>query len=544
MAVGRTLVALVLVFATLKCSDAYQFAGQQGQPAKISRQQEATKEVKPEKQTDEVKPQQDSPKKPERQERPLDLVLFINDVRSAPPEFATDLLIRIAESKKIADADWKRELVEEAFRLAPSVQEQTKRVALGSSPTDTRSGFLAQSFDLKLDALSLRCRAVNAMLAIDKQKARELFGEIPRVQLQPLNCEDALVYDVSDFYTTLKKIAETSFTQKEIKSNEPVRLIESYVDQMTSPVEVAPALELVASTNTTHYQREEFVYAFSKALSNISGDDRSFTKSLYYVDKGIKNLITQCLQLGVSIDELLKAYRTYLVRHFSAARCADNSSIFPNQSGVISDFNNELRLKSPKNILAISSDDCKPLRIDGTVRTYMHWQTPKSSVLLTEIKKLRFGSGDNPSIAGTEQLTTAERDTLDWRAKLDDFLKDLADWKKEDEETEEDYFHQKCILFRALIQLIPRETLREDVIRSYVQFLNSFDLNRGSRIEWFWQAKFLLKDSPFFDSLKDSGPRYVVKSSDMLPIVETTKNPVLYLYAQAEKLLSGPSPSK
>lgn len=539
MGIVRTLAAFVLIFNTLCSLATHQVEGRQKQPIEPVHQQEPGKEAKVQKsQDDKVKPQQKSADETKaQQERPSDVVLFINNARSAPPEFAADLLIRIAQSNKVANPAWKRELIEEAFRLAPTVQQPIRWVTLPSSPTDTRAGFLAYAFELKLDALSLQCRAVKAVLSIDKQKARQLFSEIPRFQLRPLNCEDALVYDVSDFYATLKTIAEAAFSQEEIKSNEPVRLIESYISQIVSPVEIAPVLELIASVRISHSNRESLVYVFSKALSSIAGDDRSFTNSLYSVDRGMKHLITQCLQQGIPIGELLRAYRTYLVRHFSAPRCADNGLILAKraQSAVISDFNSNLRLKSEKNILEISADDVKPSKVEGVVKTNIHWQSPKASALLTKIKELRFGSGQTP-------LTAAERDTLDWEAKMSSFLKDLADWKKEDEKSEEDYFHQKCVLFRSLIQLIQKKTAREDVLRSFVEFLNGFDLDRGSRIEWIWQAGFLFKDNFDYSGTSGSAPAYVISRSDMLPIVETTKNPILYLYTQIEKLLSGGRP--
>jgi hypothetical protein len=125
-----------------------------------------------------------------------------------------------------------------------------------------------------MDALSLQCRAVNAILLIDKQKARELFSEIAKLQLQPLACEDALVYDVSDFYATLKKITETSFSRKGVSNNEPLRLVESYIGRLVSPVEIAPIIDVITSIKTSRSQMELLVYTFSKQLNSISGDDR------------------------------------------------------------------------------------------------------------------------------------------------------------------------------------------------------------------------------------------------------------------------------
>jgi hypothetical protein len=516
MSIGRTLLALLLIVAAAFIGSAkYRMRGAVGQSAEPGKQKSSGKQG--EAQT----------------ERPEEIVSFVNNVRSAPPEFAADLLLRVAESGKLTDQDWKQELIEEAFRLAPSVQQPVKRVTLPSNPTDTRAGFLASALELKLDALSLQCRAVSAMLAVNKQKARELFTQIQKPKLVPLTCEDASVYDASDFYTTLKAIAETTFSQKEVKRGEPIRLAEYHISQMVSPTEVVPVIELISSLKVAAPEREALLYAFSKTLGSISDDDRSFTASLYKVDRSMKKLITECSQQRLSLHELLRAYRAYLIRHFSAARCADGHLISSKatQAAAVNSFNNDLRLTSEKNVAEIVADDIKPSKVEGSMRTHMHWQSPKASALLMKIKKLRFGSGNTP-------LTTAERESLDWQANMDAFLKDLADWRKDDEESEEDYFHQKCVLLRTLIELIPKQAAREHVVRAYVEFLNSFDLNRGSRVEWLWQAKFLFKDSVRFDGPNNPTPSYVIKRTDMLPVVEMTKSPILYLYLQAEKILT------
>ncbi len=120
---------------------------------------------------------------------PTEIEALIEDARIAPGEFAADALLRIVESGRVTDRDWRRDLSEEAFRLAANAQQQMRRTYLAGSNVDTRTGYLSMAFDLKLDALSLRCRAVRAMLGVDKQKARELFSEIPKPEPPPVTCQ-------------------------------------------------------------------------------------------------------------------------------------------------------------------------------------------------------------------------------------------------------------------------------------------------------------------------------------------------------------------
>ena len=57
---------------------------------------------------------------------PNPLLPLADAARAAPPEFCADILLRIAASKR-ADAKWKRELIEEAFRTAAQAQARFAR---------------------------------------------------------------------------------------------------------------------------------------------------------------------------------------------------------------------------------------------------------------------------------------------------------------------------------------------------------------------------------------------------------------------------------
>ncbi len=473
----------------------------------------------------------------EVQQRPNEIVFFINNARSAPPEFAADLLIRIAESDKVADPAWKREILEEAFRLAPQAQQPFKREYTSTLyPIDTRAGFLGHAFGLKLDTLSLECRAVKAMLSIDKQKARALFSEIPKLDLKPISCEESLVYDISDFYNLLTDIAQTAFTSKEIRRKEHLRFVESYISDLVSPAQLEPVVNAILAMKLSRSDLESLVYTFSIALPRISEDPRSFWSSDRPAARAINNLLSACEAQGVATDELLMAYRAYLIKQFNGQQCADTYK--PNQremARLIEAFNEKMRPKSQKNISPILADEIEPLRIEGEEKAFWYWQSPKAAEFLSKIKRLRFGPPESKT-----PLSIMERvETADWRAEVDDFLKGLAAWHKEDEKSEEDYFHQKCSLYVSLLGLIPPGQSRDYALRSYVTFLDEFDLQRGSRIEWFWHASPLLGMDPKIKaaaSSSQSAGAQEYMGTKPIEILETTKSPVLYLYVELLKL--------
>jgi hypothetical protein len=510
MRISRSLILIMFIMANVINSPSVHLV--YGGQARLFESQEKTKEkTKPE------------------QKRPDEIVIYLNNVRSAPPEFAADLLISITESDKIISSTWKRELLDEAFHLAPDAQQPFRRKYTSAlHPIDTRAGYMGYAFELNLDSLSLQCRAVRGLLSVDKQKARALFSEIPKLELKPISCEESLVYDVSDFYNVLTIIVQTAFTKKEISRNEHVRFMQSYISDIVSPVQVAPVANAILAIKSSRSDLETLIYSFANALQRISSDDRAFWFTQRSVFDTINKLLAACQQQAISTEELIRAYRTYLIKQLGGNLCADTYGMRKREiAGILDAFEKHIKNKSTKNILPISADEIKPLKIEGEERAFWYWQSRKAADLLTEIKKLRFGSGKEP-------LADAEKRTGKWLAELDDFLKDLANWSKEDEKSEEDYFHQKCHLYSTLVELTPESSTRDEVVSSYVAFLNEFDLQRGSRIEWFWQADYLIKRML---SLPEE------KRLKLFEKIGITKNPILYLYMELGKLTLKPQVS-
>ena len=72
------------------------------------------------------------------------------------------------------------------------------------------------------------------------------------------------------------------------------------------------------------------------------------------------------------------------------------------------------------------------------------------------------------------------------------YLRQLEDWDGRSETSELDYFHQKCVLYLALARVVPAGEPGEQVMTSYVNFLNQPAILKESRIEWMLHARELL----------------------------------------------------
>ena len=453
-------------------------------PALAAHRQEGQKKITESESPLPVKEQSERSQKLITPARPVAIETLVAYARAAPAEFASDALIRIAESPKVVDPDWKRELLEEAFRRAPDAQYPVRRSYIGGM-VDTRPGYLSYAFDLRLDALSLQCRAVKAMLSVDKKVARALFSEIsPKLKLEPLGCEDALIYDVKEFYELLAEIVKTTFSPEGKRQNQHIEFLTSYIEGITSSAQVGPISKAILAVKHTPSQLSLLIYSFGNALKNLPADDRSFTHVVLRDSSGggITELAEACKQMEVPREALLKGYRTYLVTHLSAGRCADN---LPNGNRgyvprMVEYLNKHLWPESP-----ISEEVIKPSKISGRAQIYEYWSTPAAKRMLMGVKRLRFGTG-------AVRLTDAEKETLSWRIELAEYLNDLKGWDAQTEKIAADYFHQKSNMFAALSEIVPAGPARDEVMASFIGFLRENFIQRESRIEWLLHAKQLL----------------------------------------------------
>jgi hypothetical protein len=408
---------------------------------------------------------------------------------SAPPEFAAEALLRVVESGKIPDRNTRLDLAEQAFQLAGSAKFPVRMRGVPGSITDTRSGNLSNAYDLKLDALSLESRAVRDLLTLDPAKARELFQNIPRPTLTPLTCDDALFYDVSDFYQTLGAVANSAFTVKERDKEEHVNFLLDSLGQATSPAQLAPLARVIQAANVTPAQREILWNRFNGLLEGVQTDDRrSFSASL----GDLSQLVT--LEMQGSFDK----YRQ--------------------KSGVC---------KDDVGSSVLVNGDAQPPKAATTPKIERYWQSAEAQRLLQDANKLRFGSDGKP-------LSDADRSTREWQQQLTDFLSELADWSPSQEKSEADFYHQKCVVFAALVELIPPGAQRDKTLQAYLDFISNSNLQQQSPVEWFMQAHTMLER---VRSTNSGEP------AKLLDAFQGSGNAVLALYSSIEKTFGGKLPS-
>lgn len=415
------------------------------------------------------------------------------NAKQLPVEISADILFRMLDANLIKDPIQKTEIIESLFSRATEAKiPYNATVRFGN--VDTRPGYDTMTAQLELDRLNVRLKAVDRMLRIDKFRAREMFTSIPQVRLPQLKCEDALMPNIAPFYRTLGSVFSQTFNDEEKEQKADVFFAASYIDRISSPLELKPAAEMLIKLNVAKDDFGFLLHRYTNAMRRISPDPRSLATAVKTerLSETIKSgLYSRAISLQVSADELMNIYRDMLVSSLSERQCAD--ALFVTE--VRSDIPNEPPQKAiHDSVLTINATLARPITLaeiepketGSKADVYHFWMRPKSSKLLTDIKMLRFGSEGI-------QLTNEQRSDPEWYQKLVAFRRQMADWTSADEENESDHFHQKNVLYLGLIDIAPNDEIRSELLLEYGIFLRDSPIFKDFPAEWLKYAKQLLR---------------------------------------------------
>ncbi len=445
----------------------------------------------------------------QRARLPREIQDVIDQAPAASPELAADILLRLVEAGKVPNKKLKTEILEQVFALAESAHYAMRLAGATSSHTDSDVGILVAALGNRLDALSLRCRVVRLMLDIDRKRALELFQSMPPLRFPRLSCSDAMVYRPEEFYSTLKILVDRAFDAGEKRDGKHLEFAESFVHGMISPAQLEPAARMMFDLHLDKKELAPMLLAYGIAQRQVSADDRSFSSSTNYsLMQTLIELARLSEQKGVSSFSMVDAFRAYFVRHMRGDRCEDNAD--PRGTGsvlhrIAESFNsNLLPVADPegKQIQPIKADDMEAGKVEGRAAVYHFWAKPRTQKLLEDLKHLRFGTPEQqeennkkaPRPDGVSQfLTVEQRSELSWQREAREYLNNVENWKKDHDETEENYFHQVCFIYTPLLELVPPGQLWDSVLQSYVAFLSQSVVQKASPPEWYLHVSRLMK---------------------------------------------------
>ncbi len=459
--------------------------------------------------------------------RPPEVLALVDQARALPPEFRADTLLRLSDSSLIAGTTWKQELIEEAFwsgAHAPLPYPQR---------ADLRSDSVTENAvrQNRLEALTLQIRAVQAMLALDPQKALNLYEEIQAPRLPKLECSTVFTPVVLEYYQSAVFVFESVFTSKQRKEGDDFRFLQRVVGSAESPSQVPPALEMLFAVKIPPAQRQDLLSLFATKLQGISRSDREYGATETALVSAITADHLQPSEAGV----LLPALRSYIASHVSGRRCTDNITASGKMATSAQGFNALAAKFDPAGdrYKPISAEEAKPLADDGSYRQNLTGQSAQSQAIQDALRWLTHGNRERDG--KVLRWTLEERSTEDWLAHYDDAVKLVSDLKEKDENSLEAYFCTKSDALNSLAVLVPPGTPREKAMDEYREFLEQNYPTIQNRNLWFTMFRHMLYTARFSDDPKDK--------AWILDELARSSNPIIALYAKLETRIGPPSES-
>ncbi len=448
----------------------------------------------------------------------------VDEAAGVPPEFAADVLIRLAESSRVPSPRGRILILTKAFDRATLIEHPVKRIGDSELLQDTSAGIVANPLRLNLYRLSLQSRAVKDMMSVDVPRARKLFDEIEFPPLPSVVCQEPLSYDVRPFYDALTWLVRDGFTSEEKRKEKHIAVLEPYIGALRSHAQVEPAANLLLKARLSQSELSRMVSRFAQSLSQLHGDERSFAVAI--AESHVKGIPEDVATLIAALDvddvsrvSLLQALRQYLVSNFGGVRCSDASIVQANKSSLpetISFFNQEFRgLLQTFQIAPIDSKELKGARIGDKAVVTKFWQSPESKQLYAGIMKLHSSARTGVTAAGEE--------TPSWSSQLSDFLNELEAWHW-NTEIAADGFDEKAILYEALLDFVPAGADRSKIIDSEVKFLQQNEQTVGAA-EWLHSA-----DDVLSGFIGRNGREEIIQA------FADSGNSTLNFYARAERL--------
>lgn len=433
------------------------------------------------------------------------ILKIADEARELPPEFAADLLLRLATSGAVVGVE-KRRLAEEAFQTAERSTQPFPRKRAFSGPTDSRESYAALAAALPLDRLSLQMRAIAVLLPLDRATALAELRDVGEPKLPPEKCNDTLAYDLTAYFTTVARFAH--FTRDQLAEGLAVDFLGQYVGAISSPMEIGPAAKLILGVSADRLTLSALTDDLAASLSQMAPDPRLMALAAPQAEEEILQLAAACRSRGVSPDPLVLAYRGLLERAVQNGLCVSDAR----QLRAIDEFNRLL-----------ASSTVPPLRLETPtlgVRTmrqnsHVYWETPDSKQLLGDLKELRFPPpGQDPAMAFAQVLDR------------------VTAWQGDAMSEPADVFNEKCIAFEALLGTAPGPGELVAAQDAFLRFLSADgEQQRDTRI-WFLHFQRLMRSieaqrhaAPLVVAALDSSSSSFVRAyADEARLEAATKN--------------------
>ena len=301
-----------------------------------------------------------------------------------------------------------------------------------------------------LDTLSLQARVISAGGEEDPNKARELFQRVDRPKMAARPCEDPMIADDSAYF--------------EMAAQAPSLI--SVIGPGNSPGELANSARLLRAAGSL--SADEFrllLGALALKMETANPDYRAFTLSADALREELEGLMTRARELGVPADALAQGARKLAVAQLSGPRCNEE---FGGAGRFVEWFNKTLG----KRFEAIGGEETVAKASLGAAKAENYFEAGSGQALSDAFQRLR-----------------AVRSRPEWSDRLADFLRQFSEFKAAGADI--DAFHQKMIVLRGLMQLVPAGGDRDKLAAQAIGILKQGGIEGQYPAEWLLQVRLL-----------------------------------------------------
>jgi hypothetical protein len=240
-----------------------------------------------------------------------------------------DALLMLTDLQPTADRKWRKLEIQKAFQLGAGVPQQYPTTPVPIGFTDSIPAAVALSSGRKVDGLSLRLRAIRAMLDLDAPLARHMLAETALPLLPRLTCQDLAVPDIRFYYTVIAEVAERAFTTQEIRDNLQNSFLLSYIRDLRSPLQVFPVGTMLTEVHLDSSHLRPLLSALADEVRTVRGDDRAFTVAFLreQATHDLPTIVTLAERASAPVGPLLKAVSQFYQQQLQAPhRCQDTAT--------------------------------------------------------------------------------------------------------------------------------------------------------------------------------------------------------------------------
>lgn len=423
-------------------------------------------------------------------DRPREIVLLLNEARLAAPELAVDTILKVIEAGRIKDTAWKKDLLNEALRLVDDTRNPVQLWPImikGVVPNNTEAFVIGMAHRAKLDRLNLISRIAMLMLDVDAERAKLLLiGINGDLELKPRTCQDNLTYEVGSIYATVGKFAKSLFTDKEIAEGRRALFISPWIENIKSPRQVEPVINLVLDLKGPTIESQMLLAALSRGINRNFRDDRSFASSVSFITNTLARKAktrTNGFESDSVLDGIVAQYREFLIKNLRGSRCKDNE--------ISKDSPLPAYLEEANRLLA-----ARPLSGEDVVAAELEDTGKFTDVFARSASARKLGEQLRPLKGKVVDGKIVHFSDPEWQAKVVAFIDNVAEWEGSDNETEVETAMVKATMFDAMLESIELPDLKRVVIRKFIAYLSRSPLQKRDYSVWYMYVSGIQRANP------------------------------------------------